>query len=97
MFAKTDVIITIFLLKGLLQFSNNLLRDYLEKKNPHKRKEISFHYHEILQLKDMALRNTRLPSSFQLHNVCPEKMMQILYTCKDHIAEYTKGLSNSLT
>lgn len=31
-FAKTDVIITISLLKGLLQFSNNLLRDYLEKK-----------------------------------------------------------------
>lgn len=31
-FAKTDVIITTSLLKGLLQFSNNLLRDYLEKK-----------------------------------------------------------------
>lgn len=41
-FAKTDVIITISLLKGLLQFSNNLLRDYLEKKTLIKEKRSVF-------------------------------------------------------
>lgn len=58
----------------------------------------SFHHLEILQLKDMALKKTQGCSRvFGYILYVLRKKVQILYTCKDHITEYTKVLNNSLT